>query len=61
VTSSQFPGEQGPFERFSDAINEIIEGRIWAALHFRNAAMQGATLGKRVVRYVQLHWFQPLS
>ena len=61
VTSSQFPGEQRPFERFSDAISEIIEARIWGGLHFRNADVQGATLGKRVVRYVRLHWFQPLS
>jgi hypothetical protein len=60
VTSSQFPGEQRHFERFSDAIDELIEARIWAGLHFRNADVQGASLGKKVARYTQLHWFQPL-
>jgi hypothetical protein len=61
VTSSQFPGEQRNFERFSDAIAELIEARIWAGLHFRNADVQGQTLGKSVVRYAKLHWFQPLT
>jgi hypothetical protein len=60
VTSSQFPGEQRHFERFSDAISERIEARIWAGLHYRNADVQGATLGQKVARYAQLHWFQPL-
>jgi hypothetical protein len=60
VTSSQFPGEQRLFERFSDAISELIEARIWAGLHFRNADVQAATLGDKVARYTQLHWFQPL-
>jgi hypothetical protein len=61
VTSSQFPGEQRYFERFSDAISELIEARIWAGLHFRNADVQGATLGEQVARYTRLHWFQPLQ
>jgi hypothetical protein len=59
VTSVQFPGEQRHFARFSDAINELIEARIWAGLHFRNADVQGALLGNRVARYTDLHWFQP--
>ena len=42
VTSSQFPGEQRHFERFSDAINELIEARIWAGLRFRNADVQAS-------------------
>jgi hypothetical protein len=60
VTSSQFPGEQRPFERFSDAIDELIEARIWGGLHFRNADVQAALLGKQVVRYAKLHFFMPL-
>ncbi len=61
ATSSQFPGEQRHFERFSDVINELIEARIWAGVHFRNADLQAATLGKRVARYTHLHWFRPLD
>ena len=60
MTSAQFPGELRPFERFSDAIDELIEARIWAGLHFRNADVQGAALGEGVARYTRLNWFQPL-
>ena len=37
VTSSRFPGELHYFNRFSDAISELIEARIWAGLHVRTA------------------------
>jgi hypothetical protein len=60
VTSSQFPGEQRTFHRFSDVISELIEARIWGGLHFRTADVQGARLGEEVSRYTQLHWFEPL-
>jgi hypothetical protein len=40
VTSSRFPGELRHFDRFSDALEEIIEARIWAGLHFRTADVQ---------------------
>jgi hypothetical protein len=60
VTSLRFPGEQRTFDRFSDAINELIEARIWAGLHFRTADVQGAELGEEIARYTRLHWFQPL-
>jgi hypothetical protein len=60
VTSSRFPSEQRYFDRFSDAISELIEARIWAGLHFRTADVQGARLGEQVARYTRLHWFQPL-
>ena len=60
VTSLRFPGEQRYFERFSEAISELIEARIWAGLHFRTADLQGAHLGEEVARYTRLHWFQPL-
>jgi hypothetical protein len=59
VTSAQFPGEQRHFERFSDAVAELIEARIWAGLHFRTADEQGERLGREVARYVRLHYFQP--
>jgi len=59
ATSVRFPGEQRYFDRFSDAISELIEARIWAGLHFRTADVQGAVLGEKVARYTRLHWFQP--
>jgi len=60
VTSSRFPGERRYFERFSDVISQLLEARIWAGIHFREADEQGALLGERVARYAQQHYFGSL-
>jgi hypothetical protein len=57
VTSSRFPGEQLHFDRFSDLINQIIEARIWAGIHFRNADLQAANLGREVEAWTHTHEF----
>jgi hypothetical protein len=60
VTSARFPDEVRHFDRFSLALREIIDARIWAGLHFRTADIQAEILGRRVVRYMARHYFQPL-
>jgi hypothetical protein len=47
------------FDRFSDALKEIIDARVWGGIHFRTADMQGAVLGRKVVQYMEKHYFQP--
>jgi hypothetical protein len=47
------------FDRFSDALKEIIGARVWGGIHFRTADVQGAVLGKKVVHYMTKHYFQP--
>jgi hypothetical protein len=47
------------FERFSDALKEVIDARVWAGIHFRTADTQGAVLGKKVAHYLKKHYFQP--
>jgi hypothetical protein len=61
VTSSRFPGETRYFDRFSDALKEIIDARIRAGLHFRTADIQGKILGKKIAHYMARHYFQPLD
>ena len=61
VTSSRFGGETRPFSRFSAALAEIVEARIWAGLHYRTADVQSVTLGDNVVRYMTDHYFQPVG
>jgi hypothetical protein len=58
-TLSGFSNSSRSFERFSEAINEIIDARVWAGIHFRTADVQGAALGKKVAHYLQKHYFQP--
>jgi hypothetical protein len=61
ATSSRFPGETRHFERFSQALAEITEARIWAGLHFRTADLQAQILGRNIANYMANHYFQPLD
>jgi hypothetical protein len=49
------------FERFSDALKEVIDARVWAGIHFRTADTQGAVLGKKVAQYLNKHYFEPIQ
>jgi hypothetical protein len=60
VGSAQFPGETRHFDRFSRALAEITEARIWAGLHYRNADLQAQLLGRNVADYVDAHSFRPV-
>jgi hypothetical protein len=49
------------FDRFSLALKEIIDARVWGGIHFRTADVQGATLGKKVARFLNANYFQPVA
>jgi len=49
------------FDRFSDALKEVIDARVWAGIHFRTADVQGAVLGNKVAHYLKKHYFQPVQ
>jgi hypothetical protein len=61
VKSSQFGGETRHYNRFSGALKEIINARIWAGLHFRTADTQGQILGRKIADYMSKHYFQPVQ
>ena len=49
------------FDRLSLALKEIIDARVWGGIHFRTADVQGATLGKKVARFLNANYFQPVA
>ena len=49
------------YSRFSDALKEIIDARVWGGIHFRTADVQGKVLGKKVARWLDKHYFQPVG
>jgi len=61
VTSSRFGGETRNFTSFSAPLDEIVEARIWAGLHFRTADAQSVTLGDNIVNYMVENYFQPVG
>ena len=63
--TSAFVNPGGPatrtFSSFSQAVDEIVEARIWAGLHFRNAEYQGALIGARAALWLDRHFFKPVK
>jgi hypothetical protein len=60
-TFSSFSGTSRSFERFSEAIKEIIDARVWAGIHFRTADVQGAVMGKKIANILEKNYFQPMG
>ncbi len=45
------------FTRFSRAIDEVVNARVWSGIHFRTSDEQGAKIGQQVARYRDQHYF----
>ena len=60
-TFSSLSGTTREFTRFSQAVKEILNARVWGGIHFRAADEQGATIGRKVARYARLHYFEPVE
>jgi hypothetical protein len=60
VVSSRFPGQPRHYDRFSAAIDEVVDARVWGGIHFRTADEQGAEIGKQVSRWLRKYYFQPI-
>jgi hypothetical protein len=60
-TFSTFSGTTRGFDRFSRAIKEIIDARVWAGIHFRTPDVQGAALGRTVAEFLDKNYFQPVK
>ena len=43
----------------SQAVDEIVDARVWSGVHFRIADVQGARIGRQIARYRKRHYFQP--
>ncbi|MFL5641258.1 MAG: PA-phosphatase, partial [Chloroflexota bacterium] len=49
------------FDTFSGAVDEIVEARIWAGLHYRGADLAGKALGTNVANYGMANYFLPVG
>ncbi len=57
-TNSVVSGTTRKFTTFTQAIEEIVDARVYSGIHFRTADEQGALMGKRVANYAQDHFFE---
>jgi PAP2 superfamily len=49
------------FTRFSHAIEEIVDARIWSGIHFRTADEQGARIGRQVAKWRKSNYFRTVG
>jgi hypothetical protein len=49
------------FISFNQALDELVEARIWAGLHFRTADVQGRQLGTNVANFAAANYFEPVG
>ncbi len=46
------------FARVKDLERQIVDARVWAGLHYRQSAVHGVVIGRKVAHYVSEHAFQ---
>ena len=63
--TSFFVNPGGPalrsFSSFSQAVDEIVEARIWAGLHYRTADVQAVQMGTNIANFAAANYFQPVG
>lgn len=59
-TDTNNGGFSRSFTRFSAAIDDVIDARVWSGIHFRKADEQGARIGRRVAKFRRQHYFRPV-
>jgi hypothetical protein len=42
-------------------IDEIIDARIFGGMHYRTSGVHGTVMGKKVVKWMTRHYFQPVQ
>jgi hypothetical protein len=57
-TDTNNAGLTRSFTRFSQAIDEVVDARVWSGIHFRNTDEQGARIGRQVASWRERHYFK---
>jgi hypothetical protein len=47
------------YSSFSQALDEVLNARIYGGMHYRNSARKGAKIGEQVSHFMTRHYFQP--
>jgi hypothetical protein len=59
---SLVPGLMQPvrhYTSFSQALQDILDARVYGGMHFRNSTEKGAIIGKQVSHFATRHFFRP--
>ena len=61
VTSGGLPGVSRSYTKFSDAVAQVGDARVFAGIHFRSACDDAIALGERIAEYVHSHMMLPVE
>jgi PAP2 superfamily len=56
-TDTNVAGRTRSFTRVSDAVEEIVNARVWSGIHFRNADEASVVISRKIARYRDKHYF----
>jgi hypothetical protein len=60
-TDSNNGGFTRSYSTLSQAIDEVVDARIWSGIHFRLADEAGARIGKQIAQYGHARYFKPVG
>jgi hypothetical protein len=49
------------YARANDLVQEIIDARVWAGIHYRTSAVKGVVLGRKVAHFTLDRYFLPVD
>ncbi len=55
ATSPSNPGFERHWDSLSEGVEEVIEARIYGGIHYRTSDEEGATVGRKIARFVVNH------
>jgi hypothetical protein len=58
---SRSSGTTRSFTSFSQALDEVIDSRVWGGIHWRTADEVGARIGMRIANWESSKYFKPIS
>ena len=61
LSSSTAPGVVRSYERLSDYVAEVVNGRIYEGVHYRMSGEVGAEMGRQLGEYVVATQLRPLQ
>jgi hypothetical protein len=60
-TDTNVAGRTRSFTRVSDAVDEIVDARVWSGIHFRNADEASVQISRQIARYRDKHYFNRID
>lgn len=61
LLESTFFGVTRKWTTFEEAVQEVIDARIYSGIHFRTSDETGARLGRQIAHYVMTHALRPVK